>query len=56
VGNGPDDTLGNLDVDRVQELFDIVTPIYSQQGFEIPADLKAEDLYTNEFIDESIGF
>jgi hypothetical protein len=56
VGNGPDDTLGNLDADRVQELFDIVTPIYSQQGFEIPADLKAEDLYTNEFIDTSIGF
>ena len=56
VGNGPDDILGNLDPARVQELFDIVTPIYAEQGFEIPADLTAEDLYTNEFIDESIGF
>lgn len=56
VGNGPDDILGNLDSARVQELFDIVTPIYAEQGFEVPEDLTAEDLYTNEFIDESIGF
>ncbi|MDQ0577466.1 ABC transporter substrate-binding protein [Agromyces albus] len=56
VGNGPDDILGNLDPERVQELFDIVTPIYVEQGFEVPEDLTAEDLYTNEFIDESIGF
>lgn len=56
VGNGPDDILGNLDPARVQELFDIVTPIYAEQGFEVPEDLTAEDLYTNEFIDESIGF
>ncbi|GLI28028.1 nitrate ABC transporter substrate-binding protein [Agromyces rhizosphaerae] len=56
VGNGEDDTLGNLDEARVQELFDIVVPIYTEQGFEIPEDLTAEDIYTNEFIDESIGF
>ena len=56
VGNGEDDILGNLDPARVQELFDIVVPIYSEQGFEIPADLTAEDIYTNEFIDESLGF
>lgn len=56
VGNGEDDVLGNLDPARVQELFDIVVPIYSEQGFEIPADLTAEDIYTNEFIDESLGF
>jgi hypothetical protein len=56
VGNGPDDTLGDLAPERVQELFDIVVPIYTQQGFEIPADLAPEDIYTNEFIDESLGF
>ncbi|WP_448002438.1 ABC transporter substrate-binding protein [Agromyces bauzanensis] len=56
VGNGPDDTLGDLDPERVQELFDIVVPIYAQQGFEIPTDLAPEDIYTNEFIDESLGF
>lgn len=56
VGNGEDDVLGNLDPARVQELFDIVVPIYSEQGFDIPEDLTAEDIYTNEFIDESLGF
>ncbi|GAA4379305.1 ABC transporter substrate-binding protein [Agromyces bauzanensis] len=56
IGNGPDETIGNLDAARVQELFDIVVPIYKQQGFEIPADLAPEDIYTNEFIDESLGF
>jgi hypothetical protein len=56
AGNGPDSTVGNLDDARVAELFDIVTPIYAKQGFDIPADLVATDLYTNEFIDESIGF
>ncbi|SEJ59689.1 nitrate ABC transporter substrate-binding protein [Demequina mangrovi] len=56
VGNGTDDVMGNLDADRVAELFEIVKPIYEDQGFEIPADLTAEDLYTNEFVDESLGF
>ncbi len=56
VGNGEDDILGNLDPERVQELFDIVVPIYSEQGFDIPEDLTPEDIYTNEFIDESLGF
>lgn len=56
AGNGPDSTVGNLDDARVAELFDIVTPIYAKQGFDIPADLVATDLYTNEFIDPSIGF
>lgn len=56
VGNGHDDILGNLDPARVQELFDIVVPIYSEQGFNIPEDLTPEDIYTNEFIDESLGF
>ncbi len=56
IGNGNDDTLGNLDPERVQELFDIVVPIYSEQGFDIPADLTPEDIYTNEFIDPELGF
>ena len=56
IGNGNDDILGNLDPARVQELFDIVVPIYTEQGFVIPEDLTPEDIYTNEFIDESLGF
>jgi hypothetical protein len=56
VGNGPDETIGNLDPERVQELFDIVSPIYTEQGLTPAEGLTAEDLYTNEFIDESLGF
>lgn len=55
VSNGPDDTLGNFDVDRVQELFDIVVPIYTDQGIEVADGLTADGLYTNDFVDPSIG-
>jgi len=55
IANGPDDTLGNFDVDRVKSLFDIVMPIYATQGTEVAEGLTAEDLYTNEFVDETIG-
>jgi hypothetical protein len=55
VGNGPDDTLGNFDTERVQSLFDIVGPIYAENGTEVADGLTAADLYTNEFIDPSIG-
>lgn len=55
VANGPDDTLGNFDADRVSELFDIVEPIYAANGTVIADGLTPEDLYTNEFVDASIG-
>jgi hypothetical protein len=51
-GNGPDDTIGNLDEARVQKLLDQIRAA----GLPVPETLVAEDLYTNEFIDESIGF
>jgi len=51
VGNGPDETLGNFDLDRVQEVIDQM----ANAGMEIPEGLKAEDLVTNEFVDPSIG-
>jgi hypothetical protein len=52
VGNGPDATLGNFDFDRVDRMLDKMRAA----GLEVPEDLAAEDLYTNEFIDPSIGF
>lgn len=56
VGNGEDDTLGNLDEARVQELFDIVLPIYTAGGLPVADGLVATDIYTNEFIDPALGF
>lgn len=56
VGNGDNETIGDFDPERVQTMFDITTPIYEEQGNAIADGLTPEDLYTNDFIDESIGF
>ncbi|MDQ3311903.1 MAG: ABC transporter substrate-binding protein [Actinomycetota bacterium] len=55
LGNGPDDTLGNFDMDRINGLIEIARPVYAKLGQEPPAGLTAEDVATNEFIDPSIG-
>ena len=57
VGNGTDDIVGNVDVDRVQALIDAATEIYgSDTEKNIRTDLTPADLFTDEFIDPSIGF
>jgi len=55
VANGPDDTLGNFDADRVAKLFDIVTPIFTSQDVKMADGLTPESLYTNQFVDMSLG-
>ena len=55
IANGPDDTLGNFDEARVAELFDIVTPIFASQDITVADGLTPEALYTNEFVDMSLG-
>jgi hypothetical protein len=55
VNNGPDSTLGNFDQTRVQRIIDIVTPILVSQRAAPKEGLKPEDIFTNEFIDASIG-
>ena len=52
AGNGPDDTIGNMDLDRIQRVLDSMRTA----GLDFPDDLAPEDLVTNEFIDPSIGF
>ena len=51
VGNGPDATLGNFDEARVQEMLDIMR----DAGADVPDELTAAEMFTNEFIDDSIG-
>jgi len=55
IGNGPDETLGNFDLDRVNELIEKAIPVYEALGQTPPEGLTAEDVVTNEFIDDSIG-
>lgn len=52
VGNGPDDTLGNMEEERIQTVID---QIRDDAGLTVPEDLAAGDLFTNEFVDPSIG-
>jgi hypothetical protein len=52
AGNGPDSTIGNMDLDRIQGVMDAIR----LAGLEFPEDLTPEDITTNEYIDESIGF
>ena len=52
AGNGPDNTVGNMDMDRLQRVIDSMR----LAGLDFPDDLTPDDLATNEFIDDSIGF
>ena len=51
-GNGPDSTVGNMEESRIQKVIDDVRTA----GLDVPDDLVASDMFTNEFIDPSIGF
>jgi hypothetical protein len=52
VGNGPDDTVGNMEESRIQGMIDKM----AAAGIDFPADITPADIITNEFIDESIGY
>ena len=51
TGNGPDDTIGDMEDERIATVLQQVR----DAGLGVPEDLEPTDLFTNEFIDESIG-
>ncbi len=53
VSNGPNQTIGDFDLDRVTSVITITEE--QIPSVAVPEGLSAEDLVTNEFIDESIG-
>jgi hypothetical protein len=55
VSNGPGEVLGDFDFDRVQQVLDIVLPIFTAQNKPLRPGLRPEDLATNDFIDPQIG-
>lgn len=55
ISNGPDKTLGNMQTERVKRMVDILTPIFAAQRKPVKSGLRAEDLFTNEYIDQNIG-
>jgi hypothetical protein len=55
VGNGPNHTLGDFDLTRVQQVIGMATPIFRAQNTQVKDGIQAADVVTNEFIDERIG-
>jgi hypothetical protein len=55
IGNGSNSAVGDFDKERVQRIVDVVTPIFAGQRQPVKEGLKADDLFTNEFIDTSIS-
>ncbi len=55
VDNGPNRTLGDFDVSRVQRLIDITTPIFRAQKTVIRDGIRPQDIATNEFIAPAVG-
>ncbi|MFK8022372.1 MAG: ABC transporter substrate-binding protein [Ilumatobacter sp.] len=53
--NGGDDTYGNFDPARVETLFEEIGGVLDARGIEMADGMTADSVYTNEFIDESIG-
>ncbi len=53
VGNGPNSTIGDFDMDRVNAVMKVTKEQVASIPF--PDDITAEDIVTNRFIDESIG-
>ena len=53
VRNGPDTTIGNFDMDRVDDVLGQIRDELS--SVSSPVGLSAEDVVTNEFIDPDIG-
>ncbi|MDO9396315.1 MAG: ABC transporter substrate-binding protein [Herbiconiux sp.] len=56
VGNGGNAAVGDFDLDRVQKIIDITTPLFEEQGTPPASGLTPDDIVTNEFIDPTIGF
>jgi hypothetical protein len=56
VGNGDNSTMGDMDEARVQKVIDLATPIFTKSGSAPKAGLTPADIFTNKFIDTTIGF
>ena len=56
VQNGPNCTLGDFNQKRMQQMINLLNPIYTAKGLDtFDPNLKAAQIGTNEFIDSKIG-
>jgi hypothetical protein len=55
LGNEADGSVGSFDMARVKSALTTFRPLITDSGAKVPADLTADKLATNQFIDTSIG-
>ena len=55
AGNSRDGTIGDLDVGRVRALFENAMPQWVKAERPVPSGVSPDDVFTNRFIDPSIG-
>ena len=53
VSNPPAGPLGTMQPDKVRRVVDVLRPILTAQQTDIPADLTADKLATNEYLDKT---
>jgi hypothetical protein len=54
VSNPKDGPFGSFDQSRNSRMIDILRPIYTAQRLQVPGDLTADAIATNEYVDPSI--
>jgi hypothetical protein len=55
VGNGSNATLGDMDEARIARMIAVLQPILAAQNKPIKQGLAPDQVFTNEFVDPSIG-
>ncbi|MCT9001252.1 ABC transporter substrate-binding protein [Microbacterium memoriense] len=56
AGNDANGEMGTVDPERMTELFDLVTPIYTEQSLPVKEGVTVDDIWTDQFLDSSISF
>lgn len=55
IADGPTPALGDIDEARTQKIIDLTAPIFKKQNVPVKDGLTPADIYTNEYIDQSIS-
>ncbi|EIV91153.1 hypothetical protein [Frankia sp. QA3] len=55
VSNGSNATIGDMEQSRINRMIQILTPIYAGQKKPVKSGLTPANLFTNQYIDTSIG-
>ena len=55
IANGPDGVIGSIDAAKIRQMLAALTPVARRRRTPIPPTVKAEDLFTDEFLSRLIA-